>query len=263
MSESTPTLERRLEQALRERAESMPVSVETRPLPVSAQPKRSRRPVVWAVAAAAVVLAVATVVIAQPFASDSKPATPTITTVPEPPSTTTPLPSPPTDAGAEVPLTTADTEDTQFVIRMQQRQNPTATPIAVVSPGLAPIVVTGPCLMIAVAPTNGTGYQGSCTSKPATTFVGSVDTGANLTPTSKVYGAWVDVPEGTAYVTYAYGTERWWQRPLDGITYLATDASPKYGGEPLVARARDASGGLLGEVRYSPIQVGPDSWNWF
>ena len=64
----------------------------------------------------------------------------------------------------------------------------------------------------------------------------SIDTGANLTPASKVYGAWVDVPEGTAYVTYAYGAERWWQRPFDGITYLATDASPKYGGEPLVAR---------------------------
>jgi hypothetical protein len=272
------TLEQRLDDALHERADAMPARTDSLPVPMAEPRRPPRSPLVWAVAAAAVVLAVATLVITSPFASDSGPATPTPSTVSPPTttlpststttlpstSTTMPIAAPPADAGAEVPLARADTENTQFLIRMQQRQNPnlTTVPVAVVSPGLAPIVVTGACMMIAVAPTDGTGYQGSCASDPATNLVAMIDTGANLTPTSKVYGAWVAVPDGTAYVTYSYGAERWWQRPLDGITYLATDASPKYGGEPLVARAFDASGRQLGEITQTPIRAGGE-WDWY
>jgi hypothetical protein len=248
------TLEQRLGDALHERADAMPACTESLPVPMTEPRRPPRRPLVWAVAAAAVVLAVATLVTTRPFASDSDPATST--------PTSEPLPSPTRDAGEEVLLARADTEGTRFLIRMQLNQDPAASPIAVVSQGLAPIVVNGACLMIAVVPSDGTGYEGSCTSDPATTFVVSIDTGANRTPTSKVYAAWVDIPEGTAYVTYAYGADRWWQRPFDGITYLATDASPKYGGEPLVARAFDASGRQLGEITQTPIRAG-GKWDWY
>jgi hypothetical protein len=267
MNEPVSTLEQRLDDALQERAGAMAPRTESLAVPMAEPVRPSRRPLVWAVAAAAVVLAVATLVITRPLALDSEPSIRTPSTAPPStalPSTSTTMPvaAPPSDAGAEVPLAPADTGETQFLIRMQRLQTPTAAPLAVVSPGLAPIVVNGPCLMIAVAPTNGTGYQGSCTTDPATKFVASIDTGANLTATSKVYGAWVDVPEGTAYVTYEYGAERWWQRPVDGITYLATDASPKYGGESLVARAFDASGRQLGAITQTPIRAGGE-WDWY
>jgi hypothetical protein len=260
MNDTTSTLERRLERALHERAEAMPAPIERLPLPV-VELRRSRRPMVWAAAAALVVLAAAaaTAVATKPFASDSRPATPTPSTLPTP----TTLPSPPAAAGAEVPLARADTEDTRMLITTEQRRNPGSSPVAVVSPGRAPIVVTGPCMTIAAAVLDGIGYQGSCVPNPATTFVGSVDTGAIVTAESRVYGAWVDLPADTAYVLYTYGDERWWQRPLDGITYLTTDARPKLGGEPLVARAFDAANRQLAEIRQTPIRDGAGDWDWY
>jgi hypothetical protein len=117
-------------------------------------------------------------------------------------------------------------------------------------------------MTIAVAPPDGTGYQGACVPNPATSFVGTIDTGGNLGPTSKAYGAWVQLPAGTAYVTYSHGPERWWQRPLEGITYTVVDAIPKYGAEPLVARAFDATGRQLAEISRTPIRVPDGSWSW-
>jgi hypothetical protein len=262
MNDSVSTLERRLEHALAARAAAMERPCEPLPFPVPREPRRSSRHLVWVMAAAAA-LAVVALLIVKPFASDSQPATPTITTDPQLPSTTTPLPAPPADAGAEVPLTTADTEDSRFLIRMELRKDPTAHPVAVVSPGVAPIVVVGACMTIAAAPVPQAGYQGSCVQDPATSLVGTVNTADKDAPGSKAYGAWLDVPDGTAYVTYAYGDERWWQRPVDGIVYTVTEGRPPLGGERFVVRAFDASGRQLAEISRTPIKDATGAWDWF
>jgi hypothetical protein len=116
--------------------------------------------------------------------------------------------------------------------------------------------------MIADAPVLEAGYQGGCIPNPAETFVATIDTGPNDALGSRAYAAWVELPAGTAYVTYSYGPERWWQRPLDGVTYFATDATPKHGGEPLVARAFAADGRQVGEISRTPIQAA-GQWQWF
>jgi hypothetical protein len=260
---NTATTEQRVRQALRERADAMPVRATALPLPTVAAAPRRPRPVVWAVAAAVVVLVAAAVAVAHPFASDSTPAEPTSTTAPQSTTTTTVLlPSPPAEAGVEVPITAADTKDTQFLIRYRRRSDPNFQPSIVVSQGLAPILVTPGCLTIAAAPVPTAGFQGGCVPNPADSFVGTIDTADPDVPGSKAYGAWVQLPEGTSYVTYSYGPERWWQRPLDGITYTAVDATPKYGPAPLVARAFDASGKELAEISRAPRTAGGGRWAW-
>ena len=131
--------------------------------------------------------------------------------------------------------------------------------------GSAPIVVTGTCVTVAAAPVSAAGYQGSCVSgdEAGTRLVGAIDTGPVTTPSSKTYGAWVAVPAGTAYVTFTYGTEHAWQRPVSGVSYFTiAGATPPLGGEPVVLQAFGPEGALLGEARSHNWTDATGGWHW-
>ncbi len=98
----------------------------------------------------------------------------------------------------------------------------------------------------------------------ATRIVGTIDTGANVTPTSVVYGAWLAVPDGATYVTYTYGDRHSWQRPIQGVSYFTqVGTEPALGVEPVILRAYNDAGRQLGEARADPVRLGDGGWSWF
>jgi hypothetical protein len=120
-------------------------------------------------------------------------------------------------------------------------------------------------MTIAAAPVPAAGYGGAC--KPldqaTTRIIGSLDTGPVALPTTTAYGAWTNVPDGTAYVTFTYGSQRAWQRPIAGVSYFAvTGATPPLGGTPVILRAFATTGTELGRATEQPILNGAGQWQW-
>jgi hypothetical protein len=70
-------------------------------------------------------------------------------------------------------------------------------------------------------------------------IVGAIDTGPLDLPNTVAYGAWAHVPPGTVYVTFTYGTEIGWQRPIRGFSSV-----------------------LLGEASRVPSLDGTGMWRW-
>jgi hypothetical protein len=168
--------------------------------------------------------------------------------------------------GQEIPLALASTPDTAILLRTQPRIS-SAGPVVVQIPDRAPILVYSDantrCMTIAAPYPNG--YQGACTPKDQapTHIVGTIDTGPSITPDSTTYGAWTAVPDGTAYVTFTYGTQHTWQRPIDRVSYFAVPgATPPLGGEPVILRAFNRSGKRLGQATEQPALDGTGDWRW-
>jgi hypothetical protein len=268
MSEERTLLEHRIALAFSERADALA----DRPVCLvgmaQIRGRRRSRSLGLAVASVAVVLAVVAIVALRPFIDrrahrTGHPTTTGLTTV-----TTQLPPRPPGAVGDEVPLSFATNFDTEFLSRLQRRQNPGANPIAVQIPGRAAIVVTGNCMTIAAAPTPA-GYQGSCTGRDQVVdhVIGTLDTGPSQLPTTVAYGAWVAVPHNAAVVTMTYGAQHAWQRPLAGVSYFTfVGATPPLGPVPVVLRAYDDHGRQVGEARRTPYHDPPDdpigTWQW-
>jgi hypothetical protein len=172
-------------------------------------------------------------------------------------------------SGAEVPLQPASTTDSDNLTRAILRRDPNANPIVVQIPDRAPVTVYSDgsqrCMTIAAAPIPAAGDQGSCVSvdQASQRIIGAIDTGPVETPTSVTYGVWTNVPEGTDYVTFTYGDQTAWQRPVAGISYFTVPGSrPSLGSEPVVLRAFDATGRQLGQATATPYLDGAGSWRW-
>lgn len=184
------------------------------------------------------------------------------------PDTTTSLPAAVT--GHEVPLTEVSTEESDRLIRSLQRSQPENTGYVVVQiPDRAPVVIyrdaTSRCMIIAASPVPAAGDQGACISQQAAAeqIFGVLDTGPVELPTTLAYGVWAAVPTGTAYVTFTYGAETTWQRPVEGTSYFVIPGSrPSHGSEPITVRAYDARGNELGHATRIPHQDGAGDWRW-
>ncbi|HEU5307327.1 MAG TPA: hypothetical protein VFW97_08380, partial [Acidimicrobiia bacterium] len=129
------------------------------------------------------------------------------TSVPTPTPTTLPA----AVTGAEVPLMEAGTSETDRLRTLMQRDSPGATDVVVVQiPDRAPVIAYhdpagSQCVTVVPTPAPQAGYQGACMPNPDD-IVGTLDPPTD-SPTSTAYGVWTDVPAGTAYVTFTYGTQ--------------------------------------------------------
>lgn len=253
MPQPETMLERRIASALNERADSLSsVTFLALDPVVVVRPPARRRGAVFALAA---VVAVAIVVaVVKTFAGDGgRPSSPPVSIT----STPSSIPAQPTPAGVsgpEVPIyPAAETKDTLFLIKMAERNHPDLPVFALQSLGSPPIVFSGTCMTIASVPASGAGYQGTCAIRDAATrVIGTVDTGTTPTATPVTYGAWVAVPPGTAYVTYSYGGEQAWQRPVNGVSFFSRPGAlitNHRASTVVVFRAFKDDGTQLGEAR--------------
>jgi hypothetical protein len=269
MDTATEDLEKQIRAAFRYRANQLP---ETRSIIGSAplsQPKKRTGTRMLLVAAAVVALAVGAVLWSVMGISDSDRAKVTSggTAATPPGATSTSLP--PAIIGDELALTAVATDDTETLMHNLQIRTPAGTNFTVVqTSGSAPVIVyhdaTSACMSIAAAPVPAAGYQGACLpqSLAAQTLVGTLDTGPVMLPTTLAYGVWSDVPSGAEYVTFTYGDEHKWQRPVDGVSYFTVPAPPPLDSEPVVLRAFDAQGNELGQATRPPHQDGAGVWTW-
>jgi hypothetical protein len=180
----------------------------------------------------------------------------------------TTLPVPVT--GQEVTLSEVTTTESDRLVDLMQRDQPSTTDFVVLQiPDRAAVVVyrdgSSHCMTVADHPVAAAGDQGACISEDAASqqIFGVLDTGPVELPTTLAYGVWAAVPPGTAFVTTTYGTQVTWQRPIQGISYFTLPgAQPALGAEPVTMRAYDAQGNQLGQATRTPHQDGLGNWAW-
>ncbi|MBV8949239.1 MAG: hypothetical protein JOZ99_00055 [Actinobacteria bacterium] len=256
---SESSLEERITEALTARADSLPPA--SLPIP-TARHAGHRAVIAVAVLVVAAALAVASVaVVVSPHPSD-KSALRTLQS--RPPSPRTATSSVPAGAiGTEISLAFVETPDTDHLVRVENRQGTNVA--AVQAMDSAPVVVwkqatlgqpTQDCMTIAAAPNRAAGYQGACVANGASSLLIVADTGPSVTPATRAYLAWIGVPAGTQYVDISDGEQRYWQRPVDGITYLSHTGSVRaWAASPPLFTAYDDHGQRLGAARVPAAQL--------
>jgi hypothetical protein len=272
MTAGLSMLERQLTDAFAELADALP----QRALPLAGlhaparrRPRRGARLLIAAACITALGVAVVAFKIVVETDSHSTTHSPSVAAAQPTEPTTNTQPAPIGVTGPEVPLRTASTNDSDNLVREILGRNPDAHPIAVAIPDHAPIVVYSDglrrCMWIAGPPYSDAGGQGACIALDEATdrIVGTIDTGPVETPTSVTYGAWTNVPIGTSYVTFTYGDQAAWQRPIDGVSYFTIPGTrPPLGPEPAILRAFDSSGVELGQATATPYLDGSGNWRW-
>jgi hypothetical protein len=241
-------LEDRIRRALVMRAAATPPAAVGTPI---AQPRRPRSRVLVAGVAAAVVSAAVVAVGVVTARTRPTPSPRTVTTaVPHPPPTVAPFLE-----GQRVVLTGADDADVRHLFAVMAKDpRITGTPFAVGSQGNAAVVISQQagmrCMTIAASPTPA-GYQGAChPMKRASSWLAVAnDEGPNVDARDKRYIVWTDVPAGTSYVMFTYGSSTHWERPWRSValfTWVGTEPAPRV---PLpTAVAYDALGNVIGRA---------------
>lgn len=171
--------------------------------------------------------------------------------------------------GPELPLNQDTDAASDSLIASLQRRMPGVEITLVRMEGAAPILVwrgaTGSNIeVVDETGTRGTFGAGFTNDRDLHELIGLADAPIVDSETNRFYVAWTRVPAGTDYVTFQYGDQRAWQRPIAGIVYWTLTGSihPSLGPEPLTMRAFDASGTELGEATKTPVRDGTGAWSW-
>jgi hypothetical protein len=164
-------------------------------------------------------------------------------------------------------LSFAHNPDTEFIIDLEgrvrrDRHDPPVRGLevfAVQVPGSAAVVVTKPpvfgqgaqdCMDIAAAPEKNAGYEGSCSVYSASSLLVSSDTADFIPSLTRWYLVWTRVPRGTEYVAISESGEHFWQRPVDGVSYMSHTGSVRaWAANPPVFIAYDDHGQEIGKAR--------------
>jgi hypothetical protein len=261
-------LEAKIRAAFTQRANDVP-SMFPATFPADPEPKIGvsprRRGVLVLTAAAAVLIVVAAIAISRSRDASVEPSQ-------SAPVTSSPAPASSIPSGAlgpELPLNQEASTASDSLLASLQRRMPGVEITLVRMEGAAPILVwrgeTGSNIeVVDETGTRGTFGAGFTNDRDLHELIGLADAPVVDSDTNRFYVAWTRVPAGTDYVTFQYGDQHAWQRPITGIAYWTLTGSihPSLGPEPLTMRAFDAAGTELGEATKTPIQDGTGAWSW-